>query len=138
MAHQPPAVSASSGLMLELLPGLLAVCRLSAESPAPAWAAGAVSSVTRTPTELSVVCAEEAAPPSVHAERGFCCLAVLGPLDFALTGVVASLAAPLAEAGVSIFVLSTFDTDLLLIRHTHLAQAVAVLREAGHRITGVP
>jgi len=116
MAHQPPAVSASSGLMLELLPGLLAVCRLSAESPAPAWAAGAVSSVTRTPTELSVVCA----------------------LDFALTGVVASLAAPLAEAGVSIFVLSTFDTDLLLIRHTHLAQAVAVLREAGHRITGVP
>lgn len=131
-------MSASSALTLELLSGRLAVCRLSPESPTPAWAAGAVTSLTRTPNELSIVCAEEAAPPGVKAERGFRCLAVLGPLDFALTGVVASISAPLASAGVSIFVLSTFDTDLLLIRETHLAQAVAVLRGAGHRISGVP
>jgi uncharacterized protein len=131
-------VSGTAALSLELLPGSLAVCRLPPEEAAPPWAAGAVTSLTRTPNELSVVCADEAAPPGIKAERGFRCLAVLGPLDFALTGVVASLAAPLAGAGVSIFVLSTFDTDLLLVRETHLAQAVAVLRSAGHRISGAP
>jgi hypothetical protein len=131
-------VSGSGALSLELLPGSLAVCRLSAEEAAPPWAAGAVTSLTRTPKELSIVCADEAAPPGIKAERGFRCLAVLGPLDFALTGVVASISAPLASAGVSIFVLSTFDTDLLLVRETHLAQAVAVLRSAGHRISGAP
>jgi hypothetical protein len=131
-------VSAPSPLTLTLLPGPLAVCRLPAESPTPAWAAGAVTSVTRTPQELSVVCAEEAVPEAVRAERGFRCLAVSGPLDFALTGVLASLAGPLAKAGVSIFVLSTFDSDLLLVREAVLPEAVAVLRAAGHHISGMP
>jgi hypothetical protein len=125
-------------LTLRLLEGQLAVCRLGAHAPAPAWAAGAVMSITRTADELSVVCAEEAVPADIRAERGFHCLAVTGPLDFAATGILASLAAPLAEAGISIFVLSTFDTDLLLIRQALLPQAVAVLRAAGHRLSGVP
>lgn len=125
-------------LTLKVLSGPLAVCRLDADAPPPLWAGGAVSSVTRTPDELSVVCAEEAVPKGVRAERGFHCLAVEGPLEFASTGILASLAAPLAEAGVSIFVLSTFDTDLLLVRDTLLPKAAAVLRAAGHRITGLP
>jgi uncharacterized protein len=95
-------------------------------------------SITRTADELSVVCAEDAVPADIRAERGFLCLAVTGPLDFAATGILASLAAPLAEAGISIFVLSTFDTDLLLIRQALLPQAVAVLRAAGHHLSGVP
>jgi uncharacterized protein len=131
-------VSAPSALTLQLLPGPLAVCRLDAEAAVPAWAAGAVTSVTRTPDELSVVCSEEAVPADVKAERGFRCLVVLGPLDFSLPGVIASLSAPLAIARVSIFVLSTFDTDLLLVRATQLAQAVSVLRDAGHTLTGIP
>jgi hypothetical protein len=131
-------VSSPPALTLELLPGLLAVCRLSPDAPPPSWAVGAVTSVTRTPDELSVVCAEEAVPEGVRAEHGFSCLVVVGRLDFALSGIIASLAAPLAEAELSIFVISTFDTDILLVRHTLLSQAVAVLRGAGHRITGVP
>ena len=127
----------SPTLTLRLLPGPLAVFRLGADAPAPSWAAGAVTSVTRTPDELSVVCAEEAVPADVRAERGFLCLSVVGPLDFSATGILASLAAPLADAGMSVFVVSTFDTDLLLVRQTLLSQAVAVLRAAGHRITGI-
>ena len=125
-------------LTLKALPGPLAVCRLDADATPPLWALGAVSSVTRTPDELSVVCAEAAVPKGVEAERGFHCLAGVGPVEFAATGILASLAAPLAEAGVSIFVLSTFDTDLLLVRDTLLPKAAAALRAAGHRIIGVP
>jgi len=131
-------VNASGTLTLQLLPGPLAVCRLGPDAPLPAWAVGTVTSVTRTPDELSVVCAEEAVPTDVRAERGFRCLTVVGQLDFSLFGVVASLAAPLAEAQVSIFMLSTFDTDLLLLRESHLTQSAAVLRRAGHRILGIP
>lgn len=124
-------------LTLKLLPGQLAVCRLGADAPAPSWAAGAVTSITRTPDELSVVCAEDSVPADVRAERGFLCFCVVGTLDFSATGILAALAAPLADAGVSIFVVSTFETDLLLVRNTLLSQAVEVLRAAGHRITGV-
>jgi hypothetical protein len=131
-------VSTARSLTLTLLPGPLAVCRLPADTPPPAWTAGAVTSVTRTPDELSVVCAEEAVPPGMRAERGFRCLAVAGPLDFTLTGILATLTVPLAAASISVFVLSTFDTDLLLIREPLLAQAVAALRAAGHRVAGVP
>jgi hypothetical protein len=131
-------VTSPPTLTLQLLPGLLAVCRLGPDASPPAWAVGAVTSVTRTPEELSVVCAEEAVPPGVRAERGFRCLMVVGPLNFSLPGILASLAAPLARAELSIFVLSTFDTDLLLLREATLTQAVAVLRAAGHRVPGVP
>jgi uncharacterized protein len=124
-------------LTLRLLPGPLAVCRLSADAPTPAWAAGTLTSVTRTPEELSVVCAEEAVPADIRAERGFRCLAVVGPLDFSATGILASLASPLAEAGVSVLAIATFDTDLLLVRQTRLSQTVAVLRAAGHHLIGM-
>ncbi len=124
-------------LTLKVLPGQLAVCRLDADAPPPSWVAGAVTSITRTEEELSVVCAEEAVPANVKAERGFHCLCVVGPLDFSATGILASLCVPLADAGLSIFVVSTFDTDLLLVRNTLLSQAAAVLRAAGHRITGI-
>jgi uncharacterized protein len=96
-----------------------------------------VTSITRTPDELSVVCAEEAVPAGVRAEHGFRCLSVVGPLDFSATGILASFASPLAEAGVSVFVVSTFDTDLVLVRQALLSQAVAVLRAAGHHVTGI-
>jgi hypothetical protein len=131
-------VSPGRAQTLTLLPGTLAVCRLPATAPAPGWASGPLTSVTRTPDELSVVCSAEGVPSDVRAERGFRCLAVTGPLDFSLTGVLAGLAAPLAEAGISIFTLSTFDTDLLLVREPLLDRAVAALRSAGHRVSGVP
>jgi hypothetical protein len=131
-------VKASDAVTLKLLAGPLAVCRLETDAPVPAWAVGALTSVTRTPEELSVVCAEQAVPEGVRAERGFRCLAVVGPLSFSTTGLIAALSSLLADAELSLFVLSTFDTDLLLFRQADLAQAVAVLRGFGHTVTGTP
>ena len=123
-------------MTLTLTPEPLAVCRLAPEAPVQAWMwAGPLASVTRTATELSVVCAQEAVPEGVRAETGWRAMSVDGPLDFALTGVLASLAAPLAEAGVPIFVVSTFDTDWLLVKGDWLEDALAALRAKGHEIS---
>jgi uncharacterized protein len=126
----------ADGLELRVLPGALAVARLRPGEPVPAWAsaAGALHAVVRTAGELSVVCDDAAVPAGVRAERGFRALAVAGPLDFALTGVLAALAVPLAEAGVPIFAVSTYDTDHLLVRAERLGEAIAALEAAGHRV----
>ncbi len=122
-------------LRLTLLPDRLAVCRLGPADPVPAWAhAGAFASITRTPEELSIVCAEAAVPSAVRQEDGWRAFVLAGPLDFALTGVVAALAEPLARAGVPIFVVSTFDTDYLLVKHVRLDDAIATLEAAGHGV----
>lgn len=122
-------------LGLQLLPGNLAVCRLEPDCPVPDWAMQSpFYSVTRTADEVSVVCAESAVPEDVKAERGWRILQVGGPLDFALTGVLARLTVPLAEAGLGVFALCTYDTDYLLIRNRDVPAAVAALRAAGHSI----
>ena len=122
-------------LVLDRLDGALAVCRLGADAPLADWMwTGPVASVTRTEAELSVVCAESAVPEGVRAEGGWRALRVRGPLVFDLTGILASLTAPLAEAGLPIFSLSTFDTDVVLVRETDLDAAAAALREAGHEV----
>ena len=92
-------------------------------------------SITKTDSELSVVCAETAVPANVIAQRGRRILRVEGPLDLSLTGVLASLASPLAEAKVSIFVLSTYDTDYLLIEANNIDTAISALERAGHTIS---
>jgi len=122
---------------LVLLPGLFAVCQLDPKASLPVWAtagSSALVSVTRTRSELSIVCAQEKVPDDVRTERDWRCLMVQGPLDFSLTGVLSALLAPLAGAGVSIFALSTFDTDYLLIRAAQLDPAVETLSAAGHRV----
>src|SRR4051812_150388 len=100
---------------LLVLPGTYAVCRLPADAAAPNWGAGDFVSVTRTAGETSVVCREDAVPEGVPREGGRRLLRVAGALDVALVGVLASLLVPLADAGVSVFCVSTFDTDYLLI-----------------------
>jgi hypothetical protein len=90
--------------------------------------------VTRTDRELSVVCEEGAAPADTKREAGWRLLRVAGPLDFSLTGILAGIAAPLAEAGVSIFAVSTFDTDYIMVKQEDLAKALSALRAAGHAI----
>jgi hypothetical protein len=121
-------------LTLSLLEGRFAVCRLAPDQETPGWAAGRFTSVTRTRNELSVVCEEDAVPDGIRCEGGWRILEVEGPLDFGLTGILASVAAPLAEAGVSIFALSTFDTDYVMVKADSLDNAVAALTAAGHRI----
>jgi uncharacterized protein len=120
---------------LDVLPGSFAVCRLSADASLPAWASGAAfSSVTRTPHELSILCDGEAVPADVEAQRGFRALRVRGPLDFSLTGILAALAGALAAAAVSIFPISTYDTDYLFVRAVDLNRSIAALRAAGHTV----
>ena len=122
-------------LTLVLLSDTFAICRLSAPAALPAWAmVGSFCAVTRTPEELSIVCIERTVPADVTCQRGWRGLKVAGPLDFALTGVLASLAVPLAGAGVSIFAVSTYDTDYVLVWEGQLDTAIDALRRAGFAI----
>ena len=122
-------------MTLDLMPGSYAICRLDATAGVPSWATRpGFSSITRTADELSIVCATEAVPDAVTAQRGYRGLVVRGPLDFSLVGIVSSLAGALAAAAISIFVVSTHDTDYLFVRDADLERAVAVLRGAGHAV----
>ncbi len=128
-----------AGLRLTLAPERLAVCRLAPDAPIPPLPlGGALVALTLTPDELSLVLPEDAAPANAITEAGWRALRVAGPLDFSLTGVLASLANPLAQAGISIFAISTYDTDYLLVREATLTAALAALRAAGHTITEAP
>jgi hypothetical protein len=119
-------------LTLLVRPWQLAVCRFPADSPLPAWVLHAEAeffSFTRTPAELSVVCAEDDLPPSAseHVERGWRALELVGPIPFSTTGIISGLTAPLAAAGIGVFVISTYDTDYLLVKAANFARASSVL-----------
>jgi len=118
---------------IRILSDRLAICRLPAEASVPEWAAKeSFWSVTRTPEGLSIVCPEADVPPETHAERGWLALHVDGPLPFSMTGVLSSLSEPLASAGIPMFAISTFETDIILVRETDLARARDALSRAGH------
>ena len=122
-------------LKLVLLDNTFAISKLPPSSSVPAWAAGGpLVSITRTPEELSVVCLQHVVPDGQVCERGWRGLRVEGPLDFYAVGVLASLVSPLANAGISVFVVSTFDTDYLLVKEESFKTAVEVLRQHGHSI----
>jgi hypothetical protein len=126
----------SNVLHLTLLDGRFAVVRLAASAPLPAApSTAALWSATRTAHELSLVCDEQQVPAFARAERGWKAFALAGPIPFDQTGVIAGLTAPLAAAEIPVFVLSTFETDYLLVRETHVEQAREVLvRVAGCEI----
>ncbi len=112
-----------------------AIVKLSHDAAIPAWAtSGDFFSVTRTVEELSVVAAEANVPAESEASRGWRMLKVHGPFAFSQVGVVASLAYPLARVGVAIFVISTHDTDYLLVQQEEIPVAVEALEHAGHHI----
>ncbi len=125
-------------LQLTLLPERFAVCRLPTDAPIPAWVFAADAplwSITRTREETSIVVEEAGVPPSVtQVEPGWRALLLHGPLPFATVGVIAALSAPLAAARVPVFVLSTYDTDVVLVKSESLDAAVAALRGAGVRV----
>ena len=124
-------------MQLYALDDLYAVVRLEPDADIPSWArTGHFWSVTRSDSELSVVCPQEQVPSDASAERGWCAFEVAGPLDFSLTGVVASLVTPLADEDIPLFVVSTFETDYLLVREHDLHRSVAALTSAGHSVDG--
>jgi len=131
-------LSASSSLTLAVRDGALAVVRLAPDAPVPSWLpATGFTSVTRTADELSVVCPADAVPhgDGVPAEAGWVRLELAGPFEFTLTGILAAVLVPLADAGVGIFALSTYDTDHVLVKGAQLGDAVTALRAAGHVVT---
>ena len=124
-----------NNLILELLPDTYSICRLDPQADIPSWAlAGDFLSITRTRNELSLVCSQELVPHGVQCEEGWRCIKVRGPLDFSLVGILASLTSSLAEAGISIFAVSTFKTDYLLVKVENLERTISKLQEAGHHV----
>ena len=123
-----------SGLDLSVLEGTLAICRLPAGVPPPNWALAGERflAFVQTEDELSVVAPSDAVPERAVRDDGWRAIRVAGPLDLAQTGVLASIAGPLAEAGVPIFAISTHDTDYVLVKEERLEAAVAALTAAGH------
>ena len=123
-------------LILDVLPDALAVCRLPAEAALPAWASapGPFVTVSRTADELSITVVQDAVPDGVRCERDYRAVRVKGPLAPDLVGVLLSMAEPLAEAGLSMFAISTFDTDYVLVKEHDLAAALEALRGAGHQV----
>ena len=120
---------------LVLLDPTFAVCRLSADEAVPDCAhRGSFSSVTRTPRELSVVCEQDNVPAGMLSETGWRCLMVEGPLAFTEVGILTSLTEPLAESGVSVFAISTYDTDFLLVKEASLEKALSSLKDENFRI----
>ena len=118
-------------LRLTVLPGEFSVWRLAANEPLPSTEGGSFLSMTRTDDELSVVSASAGVPAGARAETGWRCLRVEGPLPFEMTGVLADLSAPLAMAKIPIFVVSTYDTDYLLVKAVELENACSALRHEG-------
>jgi hypothetical protein len=124
-------------LPLVVLDPILAICRLAPDAELPEWAMrpGPFLTVSRTSEELSIVVRQAEVPADLKCERDYRALRVRGPLPLNLVGILASMAGPLAEAGLSIFAISTYDTDYLLVKGAALDSAVAVLKRAGHDVT---
>jgi hypothetical protein len=135
LQSQPPA--SPPRLPLVVLPETVAVCRLPAGSPLPEWTGAASSflTVSRTPEELSITADQRAIPAAVKCERDYRPIRVRGTLPTDLVGILVAIANPLAEAGISIFAISTYDTDYVLVKAHDLERAVAALEGAGHQVT---
>jgi hypothetical protein len=123
-------------LPLELLPDMLAICHLEPSADLPKWAEAASPflTVSRTAEELSITTVNSAVPADVKCERNYRALRVRGPLPLNLVGVLAAIADPLADAGLSIFAISTFDTDYVLVKAHDLQAAIGTLESAGHQV----
>lgn len=121
---------------LTVRPGLLAICRLPPDAPLPAEGAAApLYSAIRSADELSIVCPADAVPPGAISDGGWRALTLAGPFDLTTeVGVLVRVLQPLADAGIGIFALSTYDTDHVLVREEHLDEAVQALRGAGHAV----
>jgi hypothetical protein len=124
-------------LDLAEVPGLFAICKLKSHEPIPPWAtASPFFSITRTLDELSIVCRRESVPATVQCEIDWRCLRVIGAIPFTVPGVLAALTRPLADAGIPIFAVSTYDTDYLFLKEGNFGTAIEVLQNAGHSTLG--
>ncbi len=113
---------------------LHAVIQLRPHATVPAWTAGkGFVSITRTATELSIICPESRVPPEFPAARGWTLIELEGPLDFGAVGILHALLTPLAQSGVPVLTMATHDTDFVLVRDAKCA--CSALAEAGYQVT---
>lgn len=132
-------MSEPTGRAIRVLAGEFAICRLGPSEEIPPWARGpGLVAAVRTDDHLTVVCGWDRVPDGVRRSGPWSALAVNGPMELTEVGVIAAIAAPLAAAGVSLFAVSTFDTDVVLVPADRLAAAVEALRGAGHRLDAPP
>ncbi|MFC7501697.1 ACT domain-containing protein [Nocardioides sp. CPCC 206347] len=130
-ADQTPATSYG----ISRFPETLAVVRLAAGAEIPEWAeSSSIFSITATATETSLVCAGRSVPKKARHEKPFTAFSVNGPLDFGLAGVLVALLTPLAEDGISVFTISTFDTDWILVPASQANRAEEAWRRSGHTV----
>jgi len=126
-------------LTLFLLPETFAICHFVPGTPLPNWVqTNAFFSLTSTSEEVSLVCLLESLPSDVDADRDWRCFKLLGPIPFSLTGILNAITAPLAQANLGIFTISTYDTDYVLVKQEVLPQALSALTDAGHTIHTIP
>ncbi|HTY92232.1 MAG TPA: ACT domain-containing protein [Methanocella sp.] len=122
-------------MILSILDGKFAICRLEKSSPIPDWLKESTfCTISRTYNELSFVCSQESIPDCIKCDRDWKCFQVEGPIPFKVTGVIASLTAPLADAKIPVFVFSTYDTDYFMVKDMDLDRAREVLAAKGHTI----
>jgi hypothetical protein len=118
-------------LTLSVLSETFGICRMNHSTPLPDWAFNSdFFSITKTKEELSIVCPQNNIPTEIKSENEWRVLKIEGPIDFALTGILSSILSPLAKAGISIFAVSTYDTDYILVKSEKLSEAVSVLQES--------
>lgn len=123
-------------LTLDVLADPVAICRLSPDTPVPAWAweARQFLTISRTAQELSITADDTVVPAGIPAQRGYRALKVRGTLSFGLVGIVLQVMQPLAQAGLPVSVVSTHDTDYILVKGADLSQAIHALEVAGHHV----
>jgi hypothetical protein len=118
-----------------ILREIFAICRLDKDAPIPDWAfQGGLFSVTRTKDELSIVCPLINVPKGIICNQGWSCLKIKGPLDLSSTGIISSITATLERENISLFSISTYDTDYVMVKEKDLEKAIFALTEGGHRI----
>lgn len=121
---------------LVVLEKTYAIASLPPDASPPKWASDEeFSSVTATGDEVSIVAAQDRVPGDVIGDRDWRCLKLEGPLDLELTGILATILAPLADAGIAVFPVATYHTDYVLVKENSLHDALRVLRAQGHQIS---
>lgn len=122
-------------LTMKLLKEKYGVCSLNKEDAIPEWAqCDQFYSITKTMDELSVVCPQDCIPGNIKCEKEWRIIKVEGPLDFSLIGILASISTILANKGISIFAVSTYDTDYILVKEKDITSAIDALTAENYKI----
>lgn len=122
-------------ISIKLLEGKYAVCKLGVTESIPEWCRdNSFVSITRTADELSIVCLQNNVPEGVNAERDWNILKIEGQLDFSLIGIISSISSILAKKEISIFVISTFNTDYILVKEKNIENTIKALLEEEYEI----